>query len=340
MQQVTSEVASHTENRHQGPECLRPQTAQLRRGLVDGMASVDVACEQRSARHHGVISRAEAIKLGMSPKQIRHRVGTRRWIQLFPGVYFIAGTRPTWEARIVGAVKWAGPTAACGARSAAALFELDGCRKGQPEIVTPREITRAPFRCHRTNYLPGHHLRTKDGIRVTRPARTVFDLGPLVGPDAFRRAATDALRRKLTSLGELRAVLGELQASGRNGTLVLRNFLQGYDPRLSLTANEFEASLFRLLMKAHLALPVPQQPVYDDEGRIVRVDFIYFDARIVIEADGFAFHDDPFAVARDNARRRRLTLDGWLVLTFTWRDVMFQPDDVVADVRRALKSRA
>jgi very-short-patch-repair endonuclease len=92
-------------------------------------------------------------------------------------------------------------------------------------------------------------------------------------------------------------------------------------------------------MKAGLPLPVPQRPVFDGAGRIVRVDFLYLDLRIVIEADGFTWHDDPFAVARDNDRRNRMALEGWLVLTFTWQHVKFQPDEVVAQVRKALETR-
>jgi very-short-patch-repair endonuclease len=75
-------------------------------------------------------------------------------------------------------------------------------------------------------------------------------------------------------------------------------------------------------------------------GRIVRVDFVYRALRIVIEADGFGWHDDPEAFARDSHRRNRLGLDGWLVLTFTWRQVMYRPTEVVEQVESALRARA
>ena len=276
----------------------------------------------------------------MSRAQIRYRVRQGLWIELFPGVYFIAGTRPTWESRLAAAVASAGKKAAASGRAAAAFYGLDGCKKGPVEVVSETIIGSDRFRCHNTNHLPNHHVQVRDGIRITSVARTIFDLGGLVPSFRLQRAGTDALRKKMTTLGELRAVLDELAASGRNGTCATREFLEHYDPRLSLTANEFEATLFRVLMKAGLPLPEPQQPVYDEQGRILRVDFIYHDLRIVIEADGFNWHNDPWAVARDQDRRNRLGLAGWLPLVFTWDKVMFKPDEVAKRVAEAIQARS
>lgn len=307
---------------------------------IGGVAVIDAACERLSCRHHGVITREQARELGMSRAQIRYRVRQRRWFELFPGVFFIGGTRPTWESRLAAAVASAGDRAAASGRGAGAHYALDGCRKGPVEVISESLIARAPFRCHHTNFLPPHHVRMKDGIRTTSVARTIFDLGGLVTGSILQRAGTDALRRKLTSLGEIRAVLNELAASGRNGTCATRDFLEHYDPRLSLTANEFEAALFRILMKTGLPLPIPQQPVFDERGRIVRVDFLYPALRIVIEADGFTFHNDPWAVSRDQDRRNRLTTDGWLVLVFTWDMVTFRPDELVKQIAKAVRARS
>ena len=300
------------------------------------MAQIDLACRRIAGRQHGVISRDQARKAGMSNKQIRRRVDTGEWVKIFPDAFFVGGTTPTWKSKLCAALARAGVGSAVAGRSAGALLTLDGCRQGPVEIVTTKELTRLPFRCHRTNFLPATHLRRKDGILVTNAARTVFDLGALLPSGAFERAATDALRKKQTSVGQLRAVLDQLGACGRNGTRALRAFLETYDPRLAKTANEFEAKLFRILMKAGLALPEPQEPVFDRIGRIVRVDFIYRSLKIVIEADGFGYHSDPFARALDAARRNRLEIEGWLVLRFTWEQVMFQPNMVANDVANAL----
>src|SRR5687767_15027225 len=112
------------------------------------MAQVDVACERRASRHHGVLSRASAKRLGMSTTQIRYRLRSGSWKEIFPGIYFLGATRPTWEARLAGAVMFAGRGSAVAGRAAAAHLGLDGCRKGPVEVVSPAYAGRAPFRCH------------------------------------------------------------------------------------------------------------------------------------------------------------------------------------------------
>ena len=47
--------------------------------------------------------------------------------------------------------------------------------------------------------------------------------------------------------------------------------------------------------------------------------------RIVIEADSFEFHTSQEAHARDCVRYTATTVDGWLVLRFTWHQVMHSP---------------
>jgi hypothetical protein len=217
-------------------KCRGSLTSSSPHGLYRRMRTIDLACKEVAVRRHGVISREQATRLGMTNKQIRRRVLGGQWLELFPGAYFIGGTTPTWESRLCAALACAGEGAVIAARSAAALLRLDGCRKGPVEVVTTRARTRLPFRCHRTTYLPAHHVRTKDGIRVTNGARTVFDLGGVIAKAPFERAATDALRKRVASLGQLRAVMDQLGARGRRGTTALKDFLQMYDPRLALTA--------------------------------------------------------------------------------------------------------
>jgi very-short-patch-repair endonuclease len=73
------------------------------------------------------------------------------------------------------------------------------------------------------------------------------------------------------------------------------------------------------------------------EGRFLgRVDVGYPDQRIAIELDGFATHGSPAALQRDLRRQNRIVLEGWLVLRFTWADVVERPGEVAATVARAL----
>lgn len=92
-----------------------------------------------------------------------------------------------------------------------------------------------------------------------------------------------------------------------------------------------------LLLNAGLGPPQTQLVVRDRTGKwIGRVDFAWADARLVVEADGFAFHADRKSYRADRRRGNALVLAGWRVLRFSWEDVMEHPDEVVAAVRQAL----
>jgi very-short-patch-repair endonuclease len=71
-----------------------------------------------------------------------------------------------------------------------------------------------------------------------------------------------------------------------------------------------------------------------------RVDAAYVDRRIAIELDGKESHQTEKAFEGDRVRDNRLEIDGWVVLRYTWRRFTTEPDEIVAEVRAALATRA
>lgn len=61
---------------------------------------------------------------------------------------------------------------------------------------------------------------------------------------------------------------------------------------------------------------------------------------IILEADSWGFHADREAHDRDCQRYTMLAADGWIVLRFTYDQVMFQPDYVLRCIETALSQRA
>ena len=59
-----------------------------------------------------------------------------------------------------------------------------------------------------------------------------------------------------------------------------------------------------------------------------------------VEVDGWAWHHQAERFQRHRTRQNALVNDGWLVLRFTWHDLTARPDQVLADIRRALVDRA
>jgi very-short-patch-repair endonuclease len=161
---------------------------------------------------------------------------------------------------------------------------------------------------------------------VTNPIRTVIDCClDLPFPEAlavFDSAWRSGLKAKEMQLAALR-----LPPRQRNRILKLA---RAADPR---AANPFE-SVLRALALDVPGLQVEPQIVIKSAGFYARVDLADEELRIVLEADSFEFHSSAKDLDRDARRYNGLTVRGWLVLRFTWKQVMFEPELVRDPVER------
>jgi hypothetical protein len=89
-------------------------------------------------------------------------------------------------------------------------------------------------------------------------------------------------------------------------------------------------------------LPPPcQQAVIRADGRfLARVDFLWEDARLIVEVDGLAKYAERGALQDEKARQNRLVAAGYTVRRFTWSDVVHRPEQVVRQVQSALRKAA
>jgi very-short-patch-repair endonuclease len=71
-------------------------------------------------------------------------------------------------------------------------------------------------------------------------------------------------------------------------------------------------------------------------GRLRRVDFIYERERVVVEAEGFAFHSYG-AIEKDRRRRNAITCKGYRVLIWTWHAVKNEADRLAEELANALQ---
>ena len=182
--------------------------------------------------------------------------------------------------------------------------------------------------------LPGADVEVVGAVRVTTALRTVADLARVLSVVAAVVVADSALRQGLVTASDLGARLG---ASAGRGAARPRAVAGLVDP---LCGSVLE-TLLRLLLAQLPLPPIVQHEVRDRHGRFVaRVDFAWPAARLVVEADGFAFHSDRAAYRRDRERLNELELLGWRVLRFTWEDVVGRPDHVLALVRECLAQAA
>ena len=180
-----------------------------------------------AATQHGTISRAQLIRIGVSPRQIRTLTSNGMLERLAPALYTLAGSSDTWERRLAVGLHRAGPLALVGARSASALWRLDRFRPGHVDLLGSWQGARTStgVRVHRTIDLPTRDRTVLDHLPVTTPTRTLIDMGRYVGAGRLGKMMDDAVHRDLTTYEELHQRCGELARSGRNGIATVQEAL-------------------------------------------------------------------------------------------------------------------
>jgi very-short-patch-repair endonuclease len=169
----------------------------------------------------------------------------------------------------------------------------------------------------------------RDGVPCTGPVRTVADLARVLPLAEAVVAADSALRNGLVTPDELARMA---RATGR-GAVRLRTVHGAIDPK---TGSVLESLLRVLLREAGLPTPRTQYRVHDHGAEVARVDFCWPENRLVVEADGYAFHSSRDDYRRDRRRMNELERLGWRVLRFSWEDVTERPDHVSGLVRACL----
>ncbi|MEW6476194.1 MAG: type IV toxin-antitoxin system AbiEi family antitoxin domain-containing protein [Actinomycetota bacterium] len=128
-----------------------------------------------AARQWGVLTRAQALKAGLTGDQVIYRLRTGQWRQAAHGVYVVAGTPSRWEQKAMIACL-AGPDGTVASHlTAAALFGL-GKPPPVPQVTVGSQAS-GRFRgaaVFRGRIGPGEAC-TRSRIPCTSPARTVVD---------------------------------------------------------------------------------------------------------------------------------------------------------------------
>lgn len=295
------------------------------------MGDADVATAKQAARQWGVISRAQALER-LTRDQVEYRLRSREWLQLYPGVYRLAGAPLAWEQRYQGLALYLGAGFAFSHRSAA---RLHGLADGPEflEVVTTRQIRLEGVRAHRVDELSDDELEQLRGFPVTSVPRTLLDLSAVLSAPALRRVTDKALQRKRTTVEVLGTALRE--AGRRKGLKKLWALHERYVGGDGPAESELEQLVYDCLESAGLPRPVRQR-VVRAEGRVRRLDLCYPVERVVIEADGFATHSSPEAFEADRVRNNALLAEGYRVLHWTWQALRQRPAPLVEQLAAVL----
>jgi predicted transcriptional regulator of viral defense system len=282
-----------------------------------------------AARQHGVVARSKLRDAGVSGAAVARMVASGWLTPIHAGVYLVAGSALTQRARWMAAVLAGGKEAVLSHRSAGELWGMLEPIEGPTHVTVPNgRRTHNGIVLHRTRDR-AHHV-ARHSIPVTTPSRTLIDLAAATSAQRLRQALETADRHGLLDVTELSRLLDA--SSGRKGTGHLASLLAHYRP-VPETRSELERRFLRLCRDGGLPPPAVNVPVASLE-----VDFLWPEARLVIELDGYAFHGDRASFERDRRRDAILQLAGYRVLRVTHRRLVEEAASVVDELRTMLGS--
>jgi very-short-patch-repair endonuclease len=191
----------------------------------------------------------------------------------------------------------------------------------RPHVLVSRGRKLAPGARSLAQIHVGDPARERLTSGVTDPALTLEQCLRLLPYDEALAVADSALRA-----GFGRRELGRIAEARGPGSPQMRAVAGRADPRAD---NPFESAL-RAITHQVPGLAVEPQVVIRDGSFVVRPDLVDQRLWLVLEADSFAWHGSRSALTSDARRYNGLVVRGWMVLRFSYEDVMFQPADVRA----------
>jgi hypothetical protein len=301
--------------------------------------------------------RQARIRAGLSHRQIAYRLASKRWRELQPRVYAVAGTPGSWLQTAHAAQLCARREQVVTRNKRQRLEELDDAvltgstalwlrgvtRLGQPakhELLIARKripvVSGSTVRATRS--LPPRDVEVVDGVPTLCVPRLLVELCGRIGDVDFV-----AVLDELLGAGDarLRQDVYARAAELRNGRRAVARLLELTRPGAETAFRSWLERHTCELFSAH-GLPAAEWNVElrDAGGKLIGFgDAVWRDAKVVVELDGLQFHTSPQQRRRDNQKDRRLATEGWLVLRYTWLDVTERADEIVTDVSAALAAR-
>jgi very-short-patch-repair endonuclease len=199
-------------------------------------------------------------------------------------------------------------------------------------VVCKGAHSRPGLRVHRTTGLDRRDLRAHNGLPLTAPARTLFDLAAEEPDAALEEAVAVARQKGLAADHEIRPAIA--RAPGRNGAARLACLLdEGHAS--GFTRSKAERRMRALLRAAELPQPQGNAPLLG-----YTAGFLWAEHKLVVEVDGYLFHSDKASFESDRRRDQVFAAADYTVVRVTWAQLWEEPLAVVARIAQALVARA
>ena len=302
--------------------------------------AMDAALLRLAGRQHGLVAMRQLAPLGYTEHHIRRRIEAGFLFRVHRGVYAVAGSKDTFECRVMGAVLAAGAEAVASHRCAAALYGLRRIGCDAPVVsVSGRSAPRLEgIDSHRRDTLTRLDRARVGVIPATSPAWTLLDLaGDLdpSDPDGRGRlggAIDDVLVRKLASIGAIERLLTRVTGGRVPGAAVLGELLAERLSGKRPSETGLEDELIEVFRRYGLPEPVRQYVLPLPEGGTARFDAAYPELLLGFEADGDEHHKGLLDRMRDDARDEQCGQLGWTVRRYATDDIRQRPMGIAEEV--------
>ena len=291
---------------------------------------LDQAVAELASAQHGVFGLGQLRALGMSTRVVNRRATTGRLHRIHQTVYSLVPRELLKrEGLWMAAVLACGPDAVLSHRSAAALLELRDWGWTKIEVTVPRRSARRHegVAVHRSTKLTAKDVTVVNNIPCTSAARTLLDLAEVVTMRQLERSFDQA---EIAEVFDLKAIQDQLARNPtRAGAKAVREVLETHYIGKTPTWSENEEAL--LAITRPLGIPDPdtnQFVILDDGGPPIRVDFVWRDQRVAIEADSRKWHLTRQRFETDRQRDQRLIAAGWTIIRTTWKQMTRGPHEL------------
>jgi very-short-patch-repair endonuclease len=283
----------------------------------------------------GLFTREQAYGEGWSPRQVRRRLVSGRWVIVAGQAVGLAGLEVgAWQLAFAVHLTWPGAVVSHEVAGALWGFPVRPLRLGTATVDRQRGVRSPGLLAHRETLAP-QDVGMFGGLPVTTRTRTAIDLlarlpwGQARDLHAWLTTRQVLADRDLADAAQAR--------TGRAGVPQLRRLVVASRTGALSAAEELLHEILRQASFGGWAANVPVRVA----GRIIAVVDVLFElTRVAIEVDGWAAHSDREAFHHDRVRQNALVLAGYTVLRFTWADLTKRPSEVVSTIRRANKRAA
>lgn len=286
----------------------------------------------------GVVSLDQLDDAGVSMRAASRQATAGDLHRIHRGVYTVGHRSISRYTHLRAAVLACGEGAVVSHGTAAALHRLWDKWPALIDVTVPVEAGRKidGIRCRRCRYPEPEEVEVRYGVAVTTVARTLVDLAGMVGVKTLRKTVgRAAMRRKL----DLQAIdLAIHNAKRRRGLKALELALVPYrtkDGKVPDVRSDFETLVLPELVEMGLLRPGCNAWLHLD-GECFLVDFLWEEAKVIVETDGRETHETPTAFQDDRRRDQFLGAAGYRVLRITWNQIHSEREAVLRRVAQAL----